>query len=91
MDLFDECGKNDVKSSLQSTYGSDPINSKKLTKIVEELCEMRRGENKSWFREYSISEIRQKDHSSLISSSVEAVLGRVEHNVDDVIEGVENL
>jgi len=95
MNLFDEYGKNDVKSSLQSTYEINAINAMNLTKIVEELCEMRRGENKSWFREYSISDIRQKDHSSLISSlipsSMEAVLGRVEHKVDDVIEGVVNL
>jgi len=40
-----------------------------------------KGENKSWFREYSISEIRQMDRSSLISSSMEAVLG-VEHKAD---------
>ena len=55
-------------------FNSHLIDAMKLTKIVEELCEMRRGENKSWFREYSISEISQKDHSSLISSSMKTRL-----------------
>jgi len=86
MDLFEILGNSQMLNTFQSTYGSDPINAMKLTKIVEELCEMRRGENKSWFREYSISEIRQKDHSSLISSSMEAVLGRVEHKVDEMMD-----
>jgi len=74
MNLFDEYGKDMITNGFQSTYGSDSINAMKQTKIVEELCEMRRGENKFWFREYSISEIRQNDHSSLISSSMEARL-----------------
>ena len=86
MNLFEILGNSQMLNTFQSTYGSDPINAMKLTKIVEELCEMRRGENKSWFREYSISEIRQKDHSSLISSSMEAVLGRVEHKVDEMMD-----
>jgi len=77
IDLMDLFEVEEIMNILKSTYGSDPINAMKLTKIVEELREMRRGENKSWFREYSISEIRQNDHSSLISSSMEAVLGRV--------------
>jgi len=91
MNLFDEYGKDMIMNAFKSTYGSDPINAMKLTKIVEELCEMRRGENRSWFREYSISDIRQNDHSSLISSSIEAVLGRVENKVDETRKGVENL
>jgi len=49
MDLFDEYGKDMIMNAFQSDYEINSINAMKLTKIVEELCEMRRGENKSWF------------------------------------------
>jgi len=45
MNLLMNMWKEEIMNAFQSTYGSDPINSMKLTKIVEELCEMRRGEN----------------------------------------------
>jgi len=50
MDLFEILGNSEIIKVFQSTYGFDPINDMILTRIVEELCEMRRGENKSWFR-----------------------------------------
>jgi len=65
IDLFDEYGKEEIMDAFQSTYGSHSINAMILTKIVEELREMRTNLGP----DYSISEIRPKDHTSLLHGS----------------------
>lgn len=82
MDSNDEYGKKDLKDSLEGNYRVDSINAMRLSQIVD-LCGMRSGENGSWFNEYSISELDQQD---LISSSLEGMMERVEHKIDDIQE-----